>query len=112
MLKRMRSYSVRIDSLGYIRTLTKYKDVFLRTYNIPLETLHPCSGLRASLIVAFLSVVIVGCNNNSSSNNEQGPSPALTPSEELATFQLSAGLKIQLVASEPMVQDPVVNIRS
>ena len=53
-----------------------------------------------------MSVVIYGCNNNASS--DQGPSPARTPSEELTTFQLSAGLKIQLVASEPMVQDPVV----
>ncbi|GAB3021892.1 DUF7133 domain-containing protein [Spirosoma pulveris] len=39
---------------------------------------------------------------------DDGPSPAHTPSEELATFQLEPGLKIQLVASEPMVQDPVV----
>ncbi|MGV3558101.1 DUF7133 domain-containing protein [Larkinella arboricola] len=39
---------------------------------------------------------------------EDGPSPVRTPAEELATFQLEPGLKIQLVASEPMVQDPVV----
>ncbi|GAB3997838.1 hypothetical protein GCM10028807_43930 [Spirosoma daeguense] len=38
----------------------------------------------------------------------EGPSPAKTPAEELATFQLDSGLKIQLVASEPMIQDPVV----
>jgi mono/diheme cytochrome c family protein/glucose/arabinose dehydrogenase len=80
----------------------------LRTYNIPFKTLHPCSGLRALLITAFLIVVIFGCNNNASVNKEEGPSPALTPSEELGTFQLSPELKIQLVASEPMVQDPVV----
>ncbi|GAB2515293.1 DUF7133 domain-containing protein [Spirosoma aerophilum] len=39
---------------------------------------------------------------------DEGPSPAHTPHEELATFQLEPGLKIQLVAAEPMVQDPVV----
>jgi mono/diheme cytochrome c family protein/glucose/arabinose dehydrogenase len=39
---------------------------------------------------------------------DDGPSPAHTPAEELATFQLEPGLKIQLVAAEPMVQDPVV----
>lgn len=39
---------------------------------------------------------------------EDGPSPALTPAQEQATFQLEPGLKIQLVAAEPMVQDPVV----
>lgn len=37
-----------------------------------------------------------------------GPSPAKTPAEELATFRVEPGLKVQLVAAEPMVQDPVV----
>jgi glucose/arabinose dehydrogenase/mono/diheme cytochrome c family protein len=36
------------------------------------------------------------------------PSPARTPAEELTTFQLEPGLKIQLVAAEPLVQSPVV----
>jgi mono/diheme cytochrome c family protein/glucose/arabinose dehydrogenase len=36
------------------------------------------------------------------------PSPPKTPAEELATFRVEAGFKIQLVAAEPMVQDPVV----
>ena len=36
------------------------------------------------------------------------PSPPKTPTEELATFQVEPGFKIQLVAAEPMVQDPVV----
>jgi mono/diheme cytochrome c family protein/glucose/arabinose dehydrogenase len=39
---------------------------------------------------------------------DDGPSPPRTPQEELATFQIEPGLKVQLVASEPMVQDPVV----
>lgn len=39
---------------------------------------------------------------------DEGPSPARTPTEELASFQLEPGLKIQLVAAEPMVQDPVI----
>jgi glucose/arabinose dehydrogenase/mono/diheme cytochrome c family protein len=43
-----------------------------------------------------------------SARADEGPSPALTPAEELATFQLQPGLQIQLVASEPIVQDPVV----
>ncbi|GAB3947606.1 hypothetical protein GCM10028805_20160 [Spirosoma harenae] len=38
----------------------------------------------------------------------EGPSPAKTPIEERATFQLEPGLDIQLVAAEPMVEDPVV----
>ena len=39
---------------------------------------------------------------------EDSPSPVRTPAEELATFQIEPGLKVQLVAAEPMVQDPVV----
>jgi mono/diheme cytochrome c family protein/glucose/arabinose dehydrogenase len=35
-------------------------------------------------------------------------SPVLSPTEEQKTFQIEKGLKIQLVAAEPMVEDPVV----
>ena len=38
---------------------------------------------------------------------DDGPSPAKTPAQELATFQVEPGLTVQLVAAEPMVQDPV-----
>ncbi len=38
---------------------------------------------------------------------ESEVSPALSPEAERATFQLADGLRIELVASEPMVQDPV-----
>ena len=36
------------------------------------------------------------------------PSPALTADEELATFEIAPGYKIELVASDPMIQDPIV----
>ena len=49
-----------------------------------------------------------GCTVPAAHDAETGPSPAKTPQEELATFKLEPGLKIQLVASEPMVQEPVV----
>lgn len=39
--------------------------------------------------------------------HREGPSPVRTPADELALFRLEPGLKIQLVAAEPMVQDPV-----
>jgi mono/diheme cytochrome c family protein len=35
------------------------------------------------------------------------PSPALTPEQELLTFKLPAGFKVELMAAEPVVQDPV-----
>lgn len=47
-------------------------------------------------------------NPRNGNKPEEDPSPARTPTEELASFQIEPGLKIQLVASEPMVQDPVV----
>ncbi len=34
-------------------------------------------------------------------------SPALTPDQELTTFHLPPGYRVELVASEPLVQDPV-----
>lgn len=37
----------------------------------------------------------------------QDPSPPLSPDQELATFELDDQLKVELVASEPMVQDPI-----
>ncbi|MDB5241405.1 MAG: dehydrogenase, partial [Spirosoma sp.] len=39
---------------------------------------------------------------------DDGPSPAKTPAQEQATFQVEPGLTVQLVAAEPLVQDPVV----
>lgn len=57
-----------------------------------------CIGLAGTLsVVALLST-----------KQKEGPSPAKTPAEEKLTFQLEPGLKIQLVASEPMIQAPVV----
>lgn len=39
--------------------------------------------------------------------SDAGPSPAKTPLQELSTFEIEPGLTIQLVAAEPLVQDPV-----
>jgi mono/diheme cytochrome c family protein/glucose/arabinose dehydrogenase len=36
------------------------------------------------------------------------PAPARSPEEELATFTVEPGLRVELVASEPLVEDPVV----
>jgi glucose/arabinose dehydrogenase/mono/diheme cytochrome c family protein len=40
--------------------------------------------------------------------SDDGPSHPKSPTEQLESFQIEPGLKIQLVASEPFVQDPVV----
>jgi len=60
--------------------------------------------LLACLLTGFAYVSFI----NIYTGNEEGPSPVHTPAEELSTFKLTPGLKIQLVAAEPMVQDPVV----
>ncbi len=58
--------------------------------------------------ITLASVCIGLACCDSGVTNREGPSPEKTPEEELASFQLASGLSIQLVASEPMVQDPVV----
>src|SRR4051812_35300774 len=35
------------------------------------------------------------------------PAPALSPTEEMQTFQLPPGFRVELVAAEPLVRDPV-----
>lgn len=35
------------------------------------------------------------------------PAPALTPKEQLKTFKLAPGIRVELAASDPLVQDPV-----
>lgn len=35
------------------------------------------------------------------------PAPALTPDQELQTFKLPAGFKVELLSADPIVQDPV-----
>jgi len=57
----------------------------------------------------LLVVFFYGCSSVESPSTDEGPSPELSPEEALQTFQIEKGLKLELVASEPMVQDPVVS---
>lgn len=52
-------------------------------------------------------VLLTACETPEKIPQETENSPARAASEELETFVLEEGFKIQLVASEPMVQDPV-----
>jgi len=77
----------------------------LRLYEIILLMLKHIN------FIYFFSVCILflfSCDGTQSTKSANGPSPAQTPEEELLSFALEPGLKIQLVAAEPMVQDPVV----
>ncbi len=52
-------------------------------------------------LLAFSSLMI-------SCGPKEGPSPMKSPEDELASFDIAPGISMDLVASEPMVQDPVV----
>jgi mono/diheme cytochrome c family protein/glucose/arabinose dehydrogenase len=56
---------------------------------------------RTALFIGVALVSLAACR-------DEGPSPPKTPEEELATFSIEPGLHIELVAAEPLVQDPVV----
>jgi mono/diheme cytochrome c family protein/glucose/arabinose dehydrogenase len=61
--------------------------------------------LLRSCVILLALIVITRCGQSPSEDN---PSPPKSPEEELLTFQVPSDLQIQLVASEPMVEDPVV----
>src|SRR5688572_9251618 len=75
---------------------------------ISIGALRYPSGLGIFFIVGCFIMGLAGCTNNPVNPGNQELSPAHTPAEELSTFELLPGLKIQLVAAEPMVQEPVV----
>ena len=93
-----------------IRIQTTCKGFLLRKNNISAGTSNHSPRYKTFFIVGcfIMHIVYASCTNNPATPENQGPSPERTPSEELSTFQLSPGLNIQLVASEPMVQDPVI----
>jgi putative membrane-bound dehydrogenase-like protein len=57
--------------------------------------------LSIILLFASLSILIVGCHNKSSSPFSKSAEDAMS------TFKLAPGFKIELVASEPLLNDPV-----
>jgi mono/diheme cytochrome c family protein/glucose/arabinose dehydrogenase len=61
--------------------------------------------LLRAVTFLFLLIAITQCNQSATTND---PAPPKVPEEELLTFQLPSNLSMQLVAAEPMVQEPVV----
>lgn len=61
-----------------------------------------------AMFAAGLFGLLCFVNPQNRDKPHEDPSPGRTPTEELASFQIEPGLQIQLVASEPLVQDPVV----
>ncbi|SFO79394.1 Cytochrome c, mono-and diheme variants [Algoriphagus ornithinivorans] len=61
--------------------------------------------LRHLLIV--FSLAVASCTEQKPLEESQD-SPVRSPQEELATFQIEEGFEVQLVASEPLVESPVI----
>ena len=66
-----------------------------------------CSMLITRIISYFFIATILASCAKTVNDDPSNPSPARSASEELETFQLEEGFEIQLVASEPMVEEPV-----
>jgi mono/diheme cytochrome c family protein/glucose/arabinose dehydrogenase len=74
-----------------------------------------CTRIYASALLLAAAVLIGHGQQNSSSQRPWPPrvqevsneSPALSPAEALKTFFLPPGYSVELVASEPLVRDPV-----
>jgi len=60
--------------------------------------------MRHISICCFLILSLLQC----STRDADGPSPPKTAQEEHATFVAEAGIHVELVASEPIIQDPIV----
>lgn len=63
----------------------------------------PCTRCHI-LVYTFLFSWLVQCTTP----GDQGPSPARKAGDERRTFVVDKGLEVQLVASEPDIQDPIV----
>lgn len=61
--------------------------------------------IRKFLIL--FSLLILGRCSEKKASIPADSSPPKSPQEELETFEIEKGFKIQLVAAEPMVQDPI-----
>jgi mono/diheme cytochrome c family protein/glucose/arabinose dehydrogenase len=62
---------------------------------------------RVAICLGLLAPLSAPSDDRSAGSRAAQPVPALSPEQALDTFQLAAGLRMELVAGEPMVQDPV-----
>jgi mono/diheme cytochrome c family protein len=73
------------------------------------------AALRAAILILVTCVVTVSAFQSSPPNRPWPPgvqkvsaeSPVLTPEQALQTFYMPPGYRLELVASEPMIQEPV-----
>lgn len=58
--------------------------------------------MKYEAVIVVMLLLILNCRQDSA-----GPSPILSPEQAIADFKLEKGFRVELVAAEPMVQDPV-----
>ncbi|HEX8040765.1 MAG TPA: dehydrogenase, partial [Chryseosolibacter sp.] len=64
-------------------------------------------GIKIGSCLSVCALMLFsGCSGPDSSASDATPAP-LSPEDALESFQVEPGLKVELVASEPMVQDPI-----
>lgn len=63
---------------------------------------------RSALLTCAVGVLLCFSCKESGPLPETPDSPARTAQEELKTFQIESGFEVQLVASEPLVESPVI----
>ncbi|MBA4301934.1 MAG: dehydrogenase [Cyclobacterium sp.] len=63
---------------------------------------------RSTLLTCAVGVLLCFSCKESGPLPETPDSPARTAEEELKTFQIESGFEVQLVASEPLVESPVI----
>ncbi len=63
---------------------------------------------RSSLLTCVVGAILCLSCKESGPLPETPDSPARTAEEELKTFQIESGFEVQLVASEPLVESPVI----
>ena len=67
--------------------------------------------MKRNLIAFILLICLSACNDKTEKSqdktNKITSTGGLSPKQALSTFKLPEGFKIELIASEPMISDPV-----
>src|SRR5436190_13571037 len=58
-------------------------------------------------LLAFILLICLSACNDKTEKNKTALTGGLSSTQALSTFKLPEGFKIELVASEPMISDPV-----
>src|SRR5438067_383479 len=59
------------------------------------------------LLLALSTPWLAGQNKDQKKSYEIPPAPPLAPADEMKTFKVAPGYRVELVAAEPLVHDPI-----